>query len=52
MAPVLVFPSDKGKFQIEADASNIATRAVLLQLQGNEKWHPVGFMSESLTDVE
>ena len=51
-APVLVFPSDKGKFQIEADASNFATGAVLSQLQGDEKWHPVGFMSKGLTDVK
>ena len=50
-APVLVFPSDKGKFRIEADASNFATGAVLSQLQGDEK-HPVGFMSKSLTDVK
>ena len=51
-APVLVFPSDKGKFRIEADASNFAMGAVLSQLQGDEKWRPVGFMSKSLTDVE
>ena len=51
-APVLVFPSDKGKFRIEADASNFATGAVLSQLQGDGKWHPVGFMSKSLSDVE
>ena len=51
-APFLIFPSDTGKFRIEADASNFVTGAVLSQLQDNEKWHPVGFISKSLSDVE
>jgi hypothetical protein len=51
-APVLVFPSDTGKFRVEADASNFATGAVLSQLQDDGKWHPVGFISKSLSDVE
>jgi hypothetical protein len=51
-APVLVFPSDTGKFRIEADASNFATGAVLSQLQDDGKWHPVGFISKSFSDVE
>ena len=51
-APVLVFPSDTRKFRIEADASNFATGAVLSQLQDDGKWHPVGFISKSLSDIE
>jgi hypothetical protein len=51
-APVLVFPLDTGKFRVEVDASNFATGAVLSQLQDDGKWHPVGFISKSLSDIE
>jgi RNase H-like domain found in reverse transcriptase len=51
-APVLVFPSDTGKFRVEADASNFVAGAILSQLQDDGKWHPVGFISKSLSDVE
>jgi hypothetical protein len=33
MAPVLVLPADEGLFQLETDASDLATRAVLSQVQ-------------------
>ncbi len=51
-APVLAFPSDRGRFRLECDASNFATGAILSQLQGDQLYHPVGFMSRSLNDVE
>ena len=50
--PVLIFLSDTRKFRIEVDASNFATGVVLSQLQDDGKWHPVGFISKSLSDVE
>jgi len=40
-------------FQIEADSSNFATRAVLSQQSTTDgKWHPVAFYSKSLSSVE
>ena len=51
-APVLFIPSDTRKFRIEANASNFMTGAVLPQLQDDGKWHPVGFISKSLSDIE
>jgi len=49
--PVLTLPNEEGKFQVEVDASNVGTGAVLSQEQQG-KWHPVAFMSKSLLDTE
>jgi len=51
-APSLVIPSDSGKFRLECDASDFATGAVLSQLQEDRLFHPIGFLSKSLSDVE
>jgi len=52
-APVLVIPADDQPFQIEADSSDFATGAVLSQLCVEDgKWHPVAFLSKSLSDTE
>jgi len=51
-APILVFPSESGRFRVEADASDFATGAVLSQIQEDEKWHPVAFLSKSLSEAE
>ena len=46
-------PWDTKSFCIEADSSDFATEAVLLQqLPEDEKWHPVIFYSKSLLPVE
>jgi RNase H-like domain found in reverse transcriptase len=37
---------------VEADASGYATGVVLSQLQDDGKWHPVGFLSKSLSEAE
>jgi RNase H-like domain found in reverse transcriptase len=37
---------------VEADTSGYATGAVLSQLQEDGKWHPVGFLSKSLSEAE
>ncbi|KAG5730323.1 hypothetical protein E4T56_gene10527 [Termitomyces sp. T112] len=51
--PILLFPDDNSPFQMEADSSNFATRAVLSQQSlEDEKWHPVAFYSKSLNVVE
>ena len=51
-APVLMFPSDTRHFCLECDASGFATSAVLSQVQANGLYHPVGFMSKSLSNVQ
>jgi hypothetical protein len=52
MAPVLSMPNDDQPFRVEADSSNYATGAVLSQIQNDGKWHPIAFISRSLSDVE
>ncbi len=45
--------ADDQPFQIEADSSDFATGAVLSQLSvEDEKWHPVAFLSKSLSEIE
>ena len=52
-APVLTTPADDQPFRIEADSSDFATGAVLSQLSvEDEKWHPVAFLSKSLSETE
>jgi hypothetical protein len=52
-APVLVSPDNSRPFRIEADSSDFATGAVLSQQSlVDEKWHPVAFLSKSLSSVE
>ncbi len=48
---VLAIPTENGKFRVEADASEGAIGAVLLQEQDG-KWRPVAFLSKSLTVTE
>ena len=52
-APILVLPNNSKPFRIEADSSDFATRAVLSQQSpDDEKWHPIAFLSKSLSPVE
>jgi hypothetical protein len=52
-APVLTTPTDNRPFRIEADSSDFATGAVLSQLSAeDEKWHPVAYLSKSLSETE
>jgi len=52
-APVLMSPQDSESFQIKADSSDFATRAVLSQQSAMDgKWHPIVFYSKSLSSVE
>jgi hypothetical protein len=51
--PVLILPQADRPFRIEADGSGVATGAVLSQVSpDDEKWHPVAFLSKSLSAVE
>jgi hypothetical protein len=50
--PVLVLPDKYRPYRLEADSSDQATRAVLLQQGTNGKWRPIAFYSKSLNDVQ
>jgi hypothetical protein len=49
--PVLVLPRDKGKFKVKTDVLNLGIGAILSQQQ-NRFWHPIAFMSKTLTEAE
>lgn len=51
-SPILIFPDNDKPYKLEADSSNYATGAVLSQQGEDEKWHPVAFLSKSLSPVE
>jgi len=52
-ALVLISPDPTKPFHIEADSSDFAMGAVLSQISSDdEKWHPVAFLSKSVSPVE
>jgi hypothetical protein len=52
-APVLTLADDSKPFRVEADSSDVATGAVLSQQSDvDSKWHPVAYLSKSLSAVE
>src|SRR6201996_9315309 len=51
--PILALPDNSRPYRVEADSSDFATGAVLSQQNPeDEKWHPVAFLSKSLSPVE
>jgi RNase H-like domain found in reverse transcriptase len=50
--PVLLMPNQSKPFQIESDASKVATGVVLTQLDSNRDRHPVAFLSKTFTGTE
>jgi hypothetical protein len=50
--PVLVLPDKPWPYWLEADSSDWATGAILLQQGTDRKWHPVAFYSKSLNDIQ
>src|SRR6266446_1566449 len=50
--PTLAFPSKSGLFQLECNASNFTTGAVLSQQQEDGLFHPIGFMLKSFSNTE
>jgi len=50
--PILVFPTEDRAFLVEADSSSYATGAVLSQMREDDKWHPVAYISKSLSPAE
>jgi hypothetical protein len=52
-APVLVLSNSDRPYRVEADGSGVVTGVVLSQLSSeDDKWHPVTFLSKSLSAVE
>jgi hypothetical protein len=52
-APILALPDSHLPYRLEADASGVATGAVLSQQSHEDsKWHPVSFLSKALSPVE
>jgi hypothetical protein len=47
-----MIPNHSKPFQIESDASQVATGAVLTQLDSNGNWHPCAFISKTLSSTE
>ena len=50
--PMLLMPDHSKPFQIESDASKVATGAILTQTNLNGDRHPVAFLSQTFTDME
>ena len=50
--PVLKIPDPLAPFQVECDASKVATGAVLRQQGPTGFWHPCAFLSKSFTSAE
>jgi RNase H-like domain found in reverse transcriptase len=52
-APILALLNNLKPFRIKADSSDFATGAVLSQQSSkDDKWHPIAFLSKSLSLVE
>ena len=52
-APILTFPDDSHTYCVEADSSDFATGATILQQSPEDgKWHLIAFFSKSLSPVE
>lgn len=51
-APILVMPDPTKPFQIECDASKVATGAVLRQKGEDNLWHPCAYLSKAFTATE
>ena len=50
--PILKMPDHSKPFQIESDASKVATGTVLTQLDSNGNRHPCAFLSKTLSMTE
>jgi hypothetical protein len=50
--PVLLMPDHSKPFQMESDASEVATGVVLTQLDSNGNWHPIAFLLKTFSETE
>ena len=52
-ALILTLPDNSRPYRVEGDSSDFATGAVLSQqCMEDRKWHPIAFLSKSLSPVE
>ena len=52
-APILILPDNSRPYHVEADSSDFAAGAVLSQQNPEDnKWHPIAFLSKSLSPVK
>lgn len=51
-APILVMVDPEKLLRIESDASDYAWGAILSQLEEDCKWHPVAYISKTLSEAE
>ena len=52
-APILALPDNSRPYRVKPDSSDFATGAVLSQQNlEDDKWHPVAFLSKSLSPVK
>jgi hypothetical protein len=49
--PILIIPINNAPYQVEVDTSNYAIGGILSQ-KVNDKWHPVVYMSQALSNTE
>ncbi len=50
--PILLMPNLQNPFELEVDASSFAIGATLSQQDEWQRWHPVAFYSETLSEAE
>jgi RNase H-like domain found in reverse transcriptase len=50
--PILLMPDQSKPFQIESDASKVATGVVLTQLNSNGDRHPIAFLSKTFSETK
>jgi hypothetical protein len=49
---MIAMPDTQKPMRLECDASDFATGAVLSQKESDDKYHPVAYLSKSLTEPE
>jgi len=50
--PMLTISYPKQKMRLETDASEYAIRGVLLQLQEDNSWRPIAYLSKAMNETE
>ena len=51
-SPVLIMPNPDKPYRVEVDASDYATGGILSQTGDDNQWHPVAYISKSLSEPQ
>jgi len=51
-SPMLVIPHPKQKMRLETDVSGYTIGGVLLQLQEDNSWRPIAYLSKAINETE